>query len=137
MNPVLALRLASVLAMLHSVLHTIGSVISKPEAGTQEATMAIMRANQFQVMGLTRSYGDFYLGFALFVTVALAIEGIVFWQLGALAKSGVAGLRPILCSFAAAYIGCAAIASLYFFAPPAVFEVLIAILLGLAIAKLK
>lgn len=102
MTPTLLLRIASGLALLHSILHTVGGVFGKPGPGSQAATLAIMRANQFQVMGLTRSYADFYLGFGLFVTVALAVVAVVFWQLGTLAKSGATQLRPILASFVAA-----------------------------------
>ena len=137
MTPTLLLRIASGLAMLHSILHTVGGVFATPAPGSQAATLAIMHANQFQVMGMTRSYADFYLGFGLFVTVALAVEAVVFWQLGTLAKSNSIQLRPILASFVAAYLGYAAIASMYFFAPPAIIELLIAAVVGLAIAKSK
>ncbi len=137
MTPTLLLRIASGLALLHSILHTVGGVFGKPAPGSQAATLSIMQANQFQVMGLTRSYADFYLGFGLFVTVALAVEAVVFWQLGTLAKSGATRLRPILVSFVAAYLAYAAIASIYFFAPPAIIELLIAAVVGLAIAKSK
>ena len=38
------------------------------------------------MMGVTRSYWDFYRGMGLGVTISLTAEGIVFWLLGALAK---------------------------------------------------
>ena len=94
MTATILLRVASVLALVHSILHTIGSVLSQPEPGTQAATLAIMKASAFPVTGLTQSYADFYLGLGLFVTVALAIEGIVFWQLATIVKSDGARLRP-------------------------------------------
>lgn len=62
-----------------------------------------MQANQFPVMRMTRSYADFYLGFGLFVTIALAVESVVFWQLGNLARTHAAALKSILASFVIAY----------------------------------
>ena len=137
MNATLLLRVASVLALVHAILHTIGSVLSKPEPGTQAATMAIMKASAFPVMGMTRTYADFYLGFALFVTVALAVEGIIFWQLATLVKSDAVRLRPVLVSFTIGYLCYAVIAFTYFFAPPGVFELLIAGCVAGAIVKSK
>ena len=137
MNPTLLLRIASVLAMVHAILHTIGGVFGSPAPGTQAATLAIMQANHFPVMGLTRSYADFYLGFGLFVTIALAVESVVFWQLANLARTHAPLLKPMLTSFVIAYLGYAAIAAKFFFAPPAVFEILIAVTLVIAIVKSK
>ena len=133
----LLLRIASVLALVHSILHTIGSVLSQPEPGTQAATMEIMRASTFPSMGMTRSYADFYLGLGLFVTVALAIEGILFWQLATLIKSEGVRLRPMLASFTFGYVCYTIIAFSYFFAAPGIFELLIAACIIGAIAKSK
>jgi hypothetical protein len=137
MTAALLLRIASVLAFIHSVLHTIGGVFGKPAPGAQESTLAIMKANQFPVMGQMRSYGDFYLGFGLFVTIALFAESVVFWQLSGLIKSDAARLRPILGTFVACYLGYAAIAFAYFFPPPGIIEILIAACLGLAMLRSK
>jgi hypothetical protein len=73
-----------------------------------------------------RSIGDFYFGFGLFVSIALLAEAVAFWQLSVLARSEAARLRPIFATFAVCYLGYAAIAFLYFFAAPGLFEVLIA-----------
>jgi hypothetical protein len=97
--------------------------------------MAIMKANQFPIAGVTRSYADFYLGFGLFVTVALLAECVVFWQLGQLAKANRLPLRPIMATFLFCYVGYAAIAFTYFFAAPGIFEVMTAACLGAAILK--
>ena len=137
MTATLLLRIASVLAGIHGLLHTIGGVFGKPAPGAQETTVAIMKANQFPVMGLMRSYGDFYLGFGLFVTIALLAEAVVFWQLSGLMKSDAARLRPLLGTFLACYASYAAIAFTYFFPPPGIMEILIAACLGLAILRSK
>jgi hypothetical protein len=134
MRTVLFLRIASVLTFIHAVLHTIGGVFGAPAPGLQQVTVAVMKANEFQVMGVTRSYGDFYMGLGLVVSVFLTLEAIVFWQLGALAKTDAERLRPILATFLVGYLGAAVVSYRYFFAAPAITEILIAACLGLAIA---
>lgn len=137
MKPVIFLRIASILTLVHSALHTIGGVFGKPEPGVATATDAIMRANHFQVFGVTRSYWDFLRGMGLAVTVFLTAEGLIFWLLASLAKKHATELRPILWVFAFAYLAFAVNASIYIFAPPAIVEILIAACLIAAIATAK
>jgi hypothetical protein len=133
MKPVLYLRVASVLTLLHAVLHTIGGVFGKPDPGPQQTAVAAMQANQFPLMGVTRSYWDFYMGMGLSITICLTIVAIVFWQLSSLAKTDSCRLRPIYMAFMAAFLLLAVNSSIYFFAAPAIVELLIAICLAMAI----
>jgi len=137
MKPVIFLRIASVLTMIHAVLHTIGGVFGGAAPGVQQATVAVMKANEFAVMGAMRSYWDFYRGLGLVVTVFLAMEAVVFWQLGSLAKADALRLRPVLATFSIGYLGAAVVSYRYFFAGPVITEILIALCLGLAIASAK
>jgi hypothetical protein len=137
MRTVIFLRIASVLTLIHAALHTIGGVFGGPAPGVQQATVAVMKANEFLVMGVTRSYWDFYRGFGLVVSVFLTLEAIVFWQLGSLAKIDALRLRPLLATFLVGYLGAAVVSYRYFFAAPVITEILIALCLGLAIAFVK
>jgi hypothetical protein len=137
MRTVIFLRIASVLTLIHAALHTIGGVFGGPAPGVQQATVAVMKANEFLVMGVTRSYWDFYMGFGLVVSVFLTLEAIVFWQLGSLAKIDALRLRPLLATFLVGYLGAAVVSYRYFFAAPVITEILIALCLGLAIAFVK
>jgi hypothetical protein len=125
------------MTLIHAALHTVGGVYGKPVPGVATTTLAIMKANEFAVMGVTRSYWEFLRGMGLAVTIFLTVEAIVFWQLGTLAKTDAVRLRPILTSFMLAYLAVAAIASMYLFAGPVIVETLIAICLGLAVATAK
>ena len=116
MRPVIFLRIASVLTLIHAVLHTIGGVFGGAAPGVQQATVAVMKANQFAVMGAMRSYWDFYMGLGLVVSVFLAMEAVVFWQLGSLAKTDALRLRPVLATFLIGYLGAAVVSNRYFFA---------------------
>jgi len=137
MKPTLFLRIASVLTVIHAILHTIGGVFSKPDPGAAATAFAAMQSNHFLVTGLTRSYSDFYRGMGLAVTIFLTIEAIVFWQLGSLAKTHPQRLRPILATFVIAYLALAVNSWFYFFLGPVIVEILIALCLGLAILAAK
>jgi hypothetical protein len=132
-TPTLSLRIASILTFVHAVLHTIGGVFGTPAPGVQQATIAVMKANQFPVMGLTRTYWDFQLGLGLGVSVSLLVESVVFWQLGSLARTDAARLRPVLTTFLVGYLALAVNSYTFFFLPPVIGELLIVICLGAAI----
>jgi hypothetical protein len=137
MRPVIFLRIASVLTLIHAALHTIGGVFGGAAPGVQQATVAVMKANEFMVMGVTRSYWDFYRGFGLVVSVFLTLEAVVFWQLGSLAKTDALRLRPVLATFLVGYLCAAGVSYWYFFAAPVITEILIALCLGLAIVSAR
>ena len=126
MKPSIFLRIASVLTLLHAVLHTIGGVFGKAPDGVAAATDAIMRANRFEIMGVNRTYWEFLRGMGLGVTISLTAEGLVFWLLGSLAKKYALELRPICWVFALAYLAFALNSYFYFFAAPVIVEILIA-----------
>lgn len=132
MKSVWLLRVASVLALLHGVLHTAGGVFGKPSPGAQAAAIAAMQTNRFNAMGVERSFWDFHMGYGLMVSVKFLLETIIFWQLSVLVKTDTK-VRPVILTFGLGYLAYAALAWRYFFAAPAVFEALIALcLLGAA-----
>ena len=137
MKPVIFLRIASVLTFIHAALHTIGGVFGSPAPGPQQIAVSAMKANTFPVMGFTRSFWDFYMGMGLAVSVFLTAEAIVFWQLASLAKTDALRLRPILITFTVAYLAFAMVSLTYFFPPPVITEVLIALCLIGAIVTAK
>jgi hypothetical protein len=137
MRPTTFLRIAAVLTFVHAVLHTVGGVFSEPEPGAGQAAVAAMQSNHFLVMGMMRTYADFYRGLGLAVSIFLIAEAIVFWQFGSLAKAQAQRLRPILATFLIAYLALAVNSYLYFFSPPVIIEVLIALCLSLAILTAK
>jgi hypothetical protein len=137
MKPAIFLRIASVLTFIHSVLHTIGGVFGTPAPGAQQAVVSVMKATTFPVMGAVRSFWDFHMGLGLAVSIFLTAEAIVFWQLALLAKTDALRLRPILITFTVAYLVFAVVSWKYFFPPPVITEVMIALCLGGAIATAK
>lgn len=129
MKPTAFLRIASVLTLIHSALHTVGGVFGKPVPGVGSSTYSVMQANYFHVLGVTRSYAEFYRGLGLGVTIALTAEGLLFWMLGSMARKYPVEIRPILWVFVLAYLLLAVNSYTYFFAAPVVVEILIALCL--------
>lgn len=137
MKAAVFLRIASVLTLIHSILHTVGGVFGKPIPGPAEQAVAAMKANHFILMGSPRTYWDFYMGFGLGITIFLTMEAIVFWLLASLARAEGARLRPIISIFALGYLAFAVNSFRFFFLPPVVFEVLIVLCLLLAVVAAK
>jgi len=134
-SSVLLLRAASLLTLIHAVLHTIGGVFGKPDPGPASIAVLAMQTNQFQWMGNTRSYWNFYIGFGLGITIFLTLDAIVLWLLASLAKSEAARLRPIILAYAIGYTAFAVNSYVYFFLGAVVTEILIVLCLaGAAVA---
>jgi hypothetical protein len=136
-KPVLFLRVAAVLTLIHAVLHTIGGVFGEIEPGPASVAAEAMKANRFVLMGHIRSFWEFYRGMGLAVTIFLAAEAIVFWQLGSLARADARRLRPAVGTFMVAYAVLAVNSYTYFFFAPVIVEILIAACLGVAIITAK
>ena len=133
MKTTLYLRIASVLAIIHALLHTIGGVLSKPNNGAREiAVIDAMKSQSFNVMGSMRTYWDFFYGYGWLLGLALLVEGILFWQLATIAKTNAAPIRPIIMLFCINFLVTTVIAWKYFFVAPAVTEILIAAFLAAA-----
>ena len=137
MKSVIFLRVASVLTLLHAVLHTVGGVFGQASPGIAAATVAVMQANRFPALGVTRSYWDFYRGMGLGISISLTAEGLAFWILGNLARQDSARLRPILAVFMVSYFAFSLNSYIYFFAAPVFVEILIAGCMGMAILTAK
>jgi len=133
MSSTLYLRIASVLTIIHAILHTVGGVLSKPRNGATEiAVIDAMKSQSFNVMGSMRTYWDFFYGYGWLLGLALLVEGILFWQLATIAKTNAAQLRPIIALFCVNFLVTTVIAWKYFFIAPAVTEILIAAFLAAA-----
>ena len=137
MRPAGFLRIASVLTFLHGLGHTIGGVFGKPEPGPMQAAVSAMQADTFPVMGFTRSFWDFHVGFGLSITVFLAIEAVVFWQLSLLKRPELARLRPVLATFVLGNVVLAVLSSYYFFWQPVIGELLITVCVAMAFLAAK
>jgi hypothetical protein len=137
MKPVVFLRIAAMLTLIHALMHTIGGVFGKVSAGPATVAVQAMKSNVFPVMGAMRSFWDFHQGLGLGVSIFLSAEAVVFWQLASLAKKDARRLRPIVATFLVGYALLALNSYTYFFIGPVIAEVMIAVCLALAILTAK
>jgi hypothetical protein len=131
----LFLRIASVLTLIHCVLHTVGGVFGTPKHGAEEiAVIEAMKSHRFDFLGSVRSYWDFFFGYGLFVTIALLVLSTFFWQLATFARTNPVWIRSVLVVFGLNFVGMTIVSWRFFFAGPAVVELLIAACLAVAYA---
>ena len=92
-----------------------------------------MKSRKWNFRGFLRSYWDFYFGYGMLVILWGVIEVVLLWQLAALSAAS-ESVAPLIITLLVANIGHALLTLRYFFLIPVVFDVLIAIVLGLSLA---
>lgn len=98
-NASLPLRISSVISLFFAVGHTLGGVQQSWSPNGESAVLASMRTFRFDVMGVSRSYLEFYRGFGFLLAIYLVLQAVLLWQLGALARADRALARPLIRSF--------------------------------------
>ena len=131
MKPSVLYRIAAVLLVLFGVGHQLGFRQIDPSWGV-DATIGTLKATQFRVQGMTRTYWDFFSGFGFFVTVFLLFAAILAFQLGGLPKESSRSLGLVRWMFAACFLVITLLTWRYFFVVPLVFSSLVALCLALA-----
>ena len=132
MNPRVWLFSASILTLIHALLHTAAGLLGGPRNAAQAAARTAVQALHFDAFGSKRSYWDFYFGFGLATSVALFLSAALLWQLAALVKTDPAKARPFLAMLFIAFVALSVISWRYFFMPPFVLEIAIAVCIGAA-----
>ena len=111
-------RIAAILILLFDLGHSAGFPWSDPKWGVD---LGPMRSSHFAVLGFSRTYWDFYLGFGLQISAFLLLAAILAWQLGSLPVQ----LRSLMRWTAWALAGCFAavtvLSCVYFFIIPIAF----------------
>jgi hypothetical protein len=126
MKASLLYRIAAILLLLFDAGHTSGFPWSDPTWGVD---LGSVQTTHFSVLGFSRTYWDFYVGFGLFVTVFLLLAAVLAWQLGGLSPESLASLRGTAWMFALCFVGISVLSWKYFFSIPIVFSIVITICL--------
>ena len=113
-------RISSVLLLLFAAGHTSGFPWSDPNWGVN---LGSMQSTHFYVMGISRTYWDFYVGFGLFVSVFLLLAVVLAWQLGGLPPESLALMRGTRWAFALCFVAITVLSWKYFFIVPIVFSI--------------
>jgi len=119
-------RIAAVLLLLFDAGHTSGFPWSDPKWGVD---LDSMRSTHFYIMGFSRTYWDFYVGFGLFVSVFLLLAVVLAWQLGGLPPESLELMRGTVWAFALCFAAITVLSWKYFFVIPIVSSIVITVCL--------
>jgi len=122
-------RTAAVLLLLLDAGHTSGCPWSDPNWGVD---LVSMRSTHFSIMGFSRTYWDFYVGFGLFISAFLLLAVVLAWQLGSLPPESLALMRPTSWAFALCFVAITVLSWKYLFTIPIVFSIVITMCLTAA-----
>lgn len=132
MKPTLLYRIAAVLFVLFAAGHTIGFRRFVPPSTEGLAVRDAMNDVHFVLHGGSYSYGGFYNGFGLSVSVYLLFSAFLAWHLGSLAAREPKAIGALGWAFCAMQVLQLTICVTYFFVPPMVFSATVALCLGAA-----
>ena len=122
-------RIAAVLLLLFDAGHTSGFPWSDPKWGVD---LGSMRSTHFYIMGFSRTYWDFYVGFGLFVSVLLLLAVVLAWQLSGLPPESLALMRATAWAFALCFAAITVVSWRYLFILPIAFSIVITLCLTAA-----
>jgi len=137
MSARLLLRIAAGVFLLGAVGHTLGFLTFLPPTAEGQAVFTAMNAVHFTIGSTTYSYGNFYRGFGLAITVSQLFSAWLLWMTAQWSIEAPKPVRAIAWALCTVQIVSVGLALVYFSAPPAVLSALAAILLAIAASRLK
>lgn len=135
MSATLLYRIAAVLFVLFALGHTVGFLTFVPPTPAGIAARDAMDSAVFAFGGVQRTYGGFYRGFGLCITLYLLVLALFTWHLGSLAATNPTAIGPMAWTLCLSQVVGFVLTCMYFGAPPAVFSAVIAVLLAVAALK--
>jgi hypothetical protein len=129
-------RIAAVLFVLFAAGHTFGFLTFKPPSAEGQAVMEAMNRVHFQFGSASLTYGGFYVGFGLYVTVYLLLSAFLAWYLSAVARKAPAVIGGLGWVFFGVQVMGLGLSWVYFSGPPVVLSVMVAVCLGWAMVAM-
>lgn len=127
-------RTAAIIFVLFALGHTFGFLKFRPHSPEGLAVFNSMNDVHFAEQGATFSYGNFYKGFGLSISVNMLLSAFVAWHLGQLAKKQPNAVGALGWAFAAVQLAGVILSWLYIAVVPALFSLAVLICLALAAA---
>jgi len=136
MTTTLWLRISSVITLLFAAGHSLGGLKYWSPMG-ENAVLQAMRSVRFDIMGVSRSYLDFYMAFGYSLSVIQVMLAILLWQLAAVARINAASVRPMIAAITLAVAASAVIAWRFILPVPALFSLvqLASLAVGFVVAR--
>jgi len=126
-------RIAAVLFVLFAAGHTFGFLKFEPPTPQGMAVRDAMKSVHFRVGSKDYSYGGFYEGMGIQISVYLLFSALLAWQLGNIAVSSPRTIRVIGWAFLVVQLVILGLSVVYFPPEPAILSAIIVLCLGLAV----
>jgi hypothetical protein len=134
MKPAASLRIASILALIAALGHTLLFLTYKPTHGPDEiVVVTAMQTHVFSFGGFLHSYWQLYFGYELFVAIGCLVECGLLWQLATLSSSAPRAIRPMIGLFFLGEVAISILMLKFFFVIPIVVRSATAVCLALAL----
>lgn len=124
MSTTVWLRICAVISLLFAAGHSLGGRKNWSPVADNPVIQS-MRTVHFDVMGVSRSYLDFYMGFGYSLAVSMFLQAVLLWILSNLAQTHASIARPMIAAFAIATALGGLIAWKYIFPVPALFSLVL------------
>jgi hypothetical protein len=131
-SPTLWLRIAAGVAALYAAGHLLGHPWTASHDVMAQGVTVAMQGVHFNAAGENRSYWDFYQGFGYALSVLLALQAVLLWQLASQARGG-QDFRLATLAHLAAFLCLAGVAYRYLFALPLWLALVVAACLAAAL----
>jgi len=131
MTTTLALRICALISLLFTLGHSAGG-LQKWSPNADNPVLRAMTDVHFDMMGMSRSYLDLYLGLGWTISIAMLLQTALLWQLASLARTEAARVRPMIATFLLATLASGIVAWLLIFPVPVVFCAVLAVALAVA-----
>lgn len=125
------LRVSAAISLLFAVGHTLGGMQNWSPIAANPVLQS-MRTVHFDVMGVNRTYLDFYMGFGYTISVSLFLQSVLLWILSDLARTHASVARPMIGAFVVSAALGVLIAWRYIFPVPALFSLVLCATLVMA-----
>jgi hypothetical protein len=129
-------RITAVVMLLFAAGHTFGFLTFRAETPEGQAVFTAMNDVHFTAKHGTYSYGEFYMGFGLFISAFYLFEAWLAWFLGRMAARGVGETRAIAWALCALQVAGVGLSLRYFGAPQVFFSVLAGVCLGMGAMRM-
>ena len=138
MKPALPLRIASILALVAALGHTLLFLNYHPTHGPDEiVVVTAMQTHVFSFGGFLHSYWQLYFGYELFVTISCLVECALLWQIASFANTAPQSVRPMVAVLLLGEIASSILMVKFFFLIPIVVHIATALCLILALVALS
>ena len=120
MTASLLLRISAAISLLFAAGHSAGG-LQKWSPNDHNPVLTAMTDVHFDMMGMSRSYLDLYLGLGWTITVMMLLQTVLLWQMASLARTDAASVRPMIAAFLLATLASGIIAWRLIFPIPVIF----------------